>query len=111
MKGLYFSSIVDVLFDENPMERTLVFSVLLGIIFVYSFLQLLNLLPSVVIMVVFESPVRSGFLMPKGLNRNRNRSAFCPLAGFTAVTHKKTADRGFLRSLDRFWSSSVLTGL
>ncbi|EDR08113.1 uncharacterized protein LACBIDRAFT_297814 [Laccaria bicolor S238N-H82] len=28
--------------------------------------------------VVFESPVRSGFLMPRGVNRNRNRSAFSP---------------------------------
>ena len=27
-------------------------------------------------MLVFESPVWSGFLMPKGFNRNRNRSAF-----------------------------------
>ncbi|EDQ99162.1 uncharacterized protein LACBIDRAFT_317518 [Laccaria bicolor S238N-H82] len=26
----------------------------------------------------FESPVRSGFLMPRGVNRNRNRSAFSP---------------------------------
>jgi len=26
--------------------------------------------------LVFESPVWSGFLMPKGFNRNRNRSAF-----------------------------------
>ncbi|EDR10774.1 uncharacterized protein LACBIDRAFT_315543 [Laccaria bicolor S238N-H82] len=29
-------------------------------------------------MLVFESPVRSGFLMPRGVNRNRNRSAFSP---------------------------------
>ncbi|EDR15452.1 uncharacterized protein LACBIDRAFT_301813 [Laccaria bicolor S238N-H82] len=28
--------------------------------------------------LVFESPVRSGFLMPRGVNRNRNRSAFSP---------------------------------
>ncbi|EDR07735.1 uncharacterized protein LACBIDRAFT_298227 [Laccaria bicolor S238N-H82] len=28
--------------------------------------------------LVFESPVRSGFLMPRGANRNRNRSAFSP---------------------------------
>ncbi|EDR12542.1 uncharacterized protein LACBIDRAFT_323858 [Laccaria bicolor S238N-H82] len=27
---------------------------------------------------LFESPVRSGFLMPRGVNRNRNRSAFSP---------------------------------
>ncbi|EDR01561.1 uncharacterized protein LACBIDRAFT_310926 [Laccaria bicolor S238N-H82] len=27
---------------------------------------------------VFESPVRSGFLMPRGVNRNRNWSAFSP---------------------------------
>jgi len=27
-------------------------------------------------LLVFESPVWSGFLMPKGFNRNRNRSAF-----------------------------------
>ncbi|EDR00565.1 uncharacterized protein LACBIDRAFT_313214 [Laccaria bicolor S238N-H82] len=29
-------------------------------------------------LIVFESPVRSGFLMPRGVNRNRNRSAFSP---------------------------------
>ncbi|EDR10723.1 uncharacterized protein LACBIDRAFT_324576 [Laccaria bicolor S238N-H82] len=29
-------------------------------------------------LLVFESPVRSGFLMPRGVNRNRNRSAFSP---------------------------------
>ncbi|EDQ98228.1 uncharacterized protein LACBIDRAFT_307324 [Laccaria bicolor S238N-H82] len=28
--------------------------------------------------LVFESPVRSGFLMPRGVNCNRNRSAFPP---------------------------------
>ena len=28
--------------------------------------------------IVFESPVWSGFLMPKGFNRNHNRSAFFP---------------------------------
>ncbi|EDQ98967.1 uncharacterized protein LACBIDRAFT_318422 [Laccaria bicolor S238N-H82] len=28
--------------------------------------------------LVFESPVRSGFLMPRGVNRNRNWSAFSP---------------------------------
>ncbi|EDQ98584.1 uncharacterized protein LACBIDRAFT_298843 [Laccaria bicolor S238N-H82] len=28
--------------------------------------------------IVFESPVRSGFLMPRGVNHNRNRSAFSP---------------------------------
>ncbi|EDR08659.1 uncharacterized protein LACBIDRAFT_297063 [Laccaria bicolor S238N-H82] len=28
--------------------------------------------------LVFESPVRSGFLMPRGINHNRNRSAFSP---------------------------------
>ena len=28
--------------------------------------------------VVFESPVRSGFFMPKGFNHNCNRSAFSP---------------------------------
>ncbi|EDQ99331.1 uncharacterized protein LACBIDRAFT_316721 [Laccaria bicolor S238N-H82] len=27
---------------------------------------------------LFESPVRSGFLMPRGVNSNRNRSAFSP---------------------------------
>ncbi|EDR04035.1 uncharacterized protein LACBIDRAFT_306413 [Laccaria bicolor S238N-H82] len=35
-----------------------------------------SLIPA--IFVVFESPVRSGFLMPRGVNRNRNRSAFSP---------------------------------
>ncbi|EDQ98569.1 uncharacterized protein LACBIDRAFT_299166 [Laccaria bicolor S238N-H82] len=28
--------------------------------------------------LVFESPVWSGFLMPRGVNRDRNRSAFSP---------------------------------
>ncbi|EDQ99509.1 uncharacterized protein LACBIDRAFT_334943 [Laccaria bicolor S238N-H82] len=38
-----------------------------------SFERLSDLLP-----IVFESPVRSGFLMPRGVNRNHNRSAFSP---------------------------------
>jgi len=45
--------------------------------------------------LVFESPVWSGFLMPKSFNHNRNRSAF-----FLEV--KKPRSAVFLRSLDRF---------
>ena len=61
--------------------------------------------------VVFESPVRSGFLTPQGLNRNRNRSALSPEVKKTGPDRKKTADRGFNRSLDRSQSAPVLTGL
>ncbi|EDQ98014.1 uncharacterized protein LACBIDRAFT_316679 [Laccaria bicolor S238N-H82] len=38
----------------------------------------LNIVIHNLLQVVFESPVRSGFLMPRGVNRNRNRSAFSP---------------------------------
>ena len=37
-----------------------------------------SILVAQMLQVVFECPVRSGFLMPKGFNRNRNRSAFSP---------------------------------
>ena len=61
--------------------------------------------------VVFESPVWSSFLIPKGFNRNRNWSAFSPEVKRLDQTAKKTADHSFLWSLDQFWSSSVLTSL
>ena len=60
---------------------------------------------------MFESPVRSGFLTPQGLNRNHNRSAIFPEVKKTGPDRKKTADRGFNRSLDRSQSAPVLTGL
>ena len=63
------------------------------------------------ITLVFESPVQSSFLTPKGFNRNRNQSAFSPEGQKTEPDRKKTADRSFLQSLDQFRSSSVLTGL
>ena len=44
--------------------------------------------------LVFESPVRSGFLTPQGLNRNRNRSTLVPEVKKTGPDHKKTKNRG-----------------
>jgi hypothetical protein len=44
--------------------------------------------------LVFESPVWSGFLVPQGLNRNRNRSTFVPEVKKTGPDRKKTENRG-----------------
>lgn len=40
------------------------------------------------ILLVFKSPVRSGFFMPQGFNRNRNRSAFLPGVKKTRPEHQ-----------------------
>ena len=61
--------------------------------------------------LVFESPVRSGFLTPQGLNRDRNRSTLFPEVKKTGLDRKKTTDCGFNRSLDWSRSAPVLTSL
>jgi hypothetical protein len=61
--------------------------------------------------LVFKSPVWSGFLVLRGLNCNRNRSAFFPEAKKTGPDRKKPRSAVFLRSLGRFRSAAVLTGL
>ncbi|EDQ99991.1 uncharacterized protein LACBIDRAFT_315013 [Laccaria bicolor S238N-H82] len=50
---------------------------------------------SAVAKLVFESPVRSGFLMPRGINRNRNWSAFSPEVKRPDRTAKNRSLRSF----------------
>ena len=56
-----------------------------------------------------SGPVR--FFGPKFLDRDRDRSALVLGLKKTGPDRKKTADRGFNRSLDRSQSAPVLTGL
>src|SRR6267378_4523917 len=51
--------------------------------------------------LVFESLVWSSFLVPQGFNHNHNWSAFLLEVKKTGPDCKKTADCGFLRSLDQ----------
>jgi len=61
--------------------------------------------------LVFESLVRSGFLMPKGFNCNHNWSSLFSEVKKTKPDCKKTTDHGILQSLDWSWSAPVVTSL
>ncbi|EDR00316.1 uncharacterized protein LACBIDRAFT_314462 [Laccaria bicolor S238N-H82] len=73
-KGLYFSSDGDVRLDAKPIGCRRVTSLPPGrVVLIFC-----DKTPANASLLVFESPVQSGFLMPRGVNRNRNRSAFSP---------------------------------
>src|SRR6266508_1810737 len=52
--------------------------------------------------LVFGSPVRSGFLTPRVINRNRNRSFYFQIPKKTGPNRCGPVHIGFLRSQDQF---------
>ncbi|EDR06910.1 uncharacterized protein LACBIDRAFT_299259 [Laccaria bicolor S238N-H82] len=60
---------------------------------------------------LFESPVWSGLLTPRGFNRDRNQSTLFPEVKKTGLDHKRSWSAVFLQSLDWFQSAPVLTSL
>ena len=61
--------------------------------------------------LVFGSPVRSGFLTPRVINRNRNRSFYFRIPKKTGPNRCGPVHIGFLRSQDRLRPVTVLTSL
>jgi hypothetical protein len=64
---------------------------------------------NLLVCLVLESPVQSGFLTPKGSDRDQDRSAFVLELKKTRLDRKKTEDRSLLQSLDQSWSRLVIT--
>jgi len=61
-------------------------------------------LPKNLIQLVFESPVRSGLLVPSALDRNRNRSSQFQKLPKTGPNRDRPVFCGYKTGFNRLWS-------